>query len=305
MKVCVFGAGGVGGYLGARLAEAGVEVHLIARGEHLEAIERDGLHLESVAGDVTVEVPATDDPTEIGTCDVILFCVKTYDTDEAAEALDPLLGADTAVISFQNGVDNEHRIDQIVGEGHAVGGVAKIFSTISDPGVITHTGGPAQFIYGEFTGERSPRLEAFDDAITACRGVEGVLSDDITVELWRKLAFICAQSGMTAATRCSIGTIRSTAATWSMYRQTIEEVVDVARARGVTLPAGTTDELVAFAESLDADMTSSLLYDLEHGNRMELEALCGSVVRHGDETGVAVSMNEALYGVLAPWATGE
>ncbi|MFB6192292.1 MAG: 2-dehydropantoate 2-reductase [Haloarculaceae archaeon] len=302
MKIAVFGAGGVGGYLGARLADAGHETHLIARGDHLDAIRAEGLRVESVAGDTTVDPPATDDPAEVGSCDAVLLCVKSYDTRAAAASLDPLLEGDTPVVSFQNGVDNERWIAEEAGEGRAVGGVAYIFSTIAAPGVVAHTGGPARFVYGELDGRRTDRIEALDGALSSADGVEAVLAEDVTVELWRKFAFICAQAGMTATTRLPIGEIRGTDASWTMYRRLLEEVCAVARAEGVDLPEGTVDEWLAFARDLEADATSSLHYDLTNDKRMELDALHGSVVRHAAEAGVEAPMNEAVHAILRPWA---
>ena len=302
MKVGVFGAGGVGGYLGARLADAGHEVHLIARGDHLEAIRADGLRLESVAGDTTVDVPATDDPATVGACDAVLFCVKAYDTRSAAAELDPLLDDDTAVVSFQNGVDNERWIGEAVGDEHVCGGVAYIFSTIASPGVVEHTGGPARFVYGELDGERTDRIERLDDALRDCEGVEAVLADDVTVELWRKFVLICAQAGATATTRLPIGEIRESEPAWRFYRRLMDEVAAVARTEGVDLPEGTVDEWLDFARDLDAGAYSSLHYDLEHGNRLELDALHGSVVRHAEDVGVDVPMNDAVHAILSPWA---
>jgi 2-dehydropantoate 2-reductase len=302
MKFAVFGAGGVGGYLGARLAGAGHEVHLIARGDHLAALQSSGLRVESIAGDTSVDPPATDDPAEVGPCDCVLFCVKSYDTREAAASLGPLLDDDTAVVSLQNGVDNEAWIAEEVGEEHVVGGVAYIFSTIAEPGVVEHTGGPARFVYGELDGERTPRIESLDDALSSCAGVEAVLADDVRVELWRKFCLICAQAGMTATTRLPLGEIRETEASWTMYRRLMEEVSAVARAEGVDLPETVVDEWCEFVRDLDPEMYSSLHYDLTHGKRLELDALHGSVVRHAERVGVAAPMNEAVYAILRPWA---
>jgi 2-dehydropantoate 2-reductase len=201
MKFAVFGAGGVGGYLGARLADAGHDAHLIARGDHLAALQSSGLRVESIAGDTSVDPAATDDPVAVGPCDYVLFCVKSYDTREAASDLAPLLGEDTAVVSVQNGVDNEAWIAEEIGTGHVVGGVAYIFSTVAEPGVIGHTGGPARFVFGELDGERTDRIEALDDSLSGCAGIEAVLAEDVRVELWRKFCLICAQAGMTATTR--------------------------------------------------------------------------------------------------------
>lgn len=302
MHFAIYGAGGIGAYLGARLADAGHGVSLIARGDHLEALQSEGLRVESVLGDTDVDLLATDDPADIGPVDFVLFTLKAYDTRSAAEDLEPLLGPETAVVSFQNGVDNERWIGEVVGESHVVGGVAYIFSTIQSPGVVAHTGGPARFVYGEMDDTRTDRIEALDAALGECDGVEAVLADDIRVELWKKFAFICAQSGMTAATRKPIGPIRETESTWQMYRRVIEEVVTIARAKGVDVPAGTVQEWLAFAESFDAEMFSSLHYDLVNEKPLELDALNGSVVRHAEETDVAAPMNEAIHAVLRPWA---
>lgn len=302
MEFAIFGAGGIGAYLGARLADAGHDVSLIARGDHLAALRSDGLRIESVAGDTAVDLPATDDPGEIGPVDYVLFTVKAYDTREAAADLDPLLGPETAVVSFQNGVDNERWIAEEVGDSHVVGGIAYVFSTIESPGVVAHTGGPARFVYGELDGSGTARIDVLHDALSECDGVEAVLADDVRVALWRKFAFICAQSGMTAATRKPIGQIRKTEASWRMYRRIIEEVVAVARASGVDVPADTVEEWVEFARDLDPEMYSSLHYDLTHGKRLELDALNGAVVRHAEAADVDTPMNEAVDAVLRPWA---
>ena len=306
MKVAVFGAGGVGAYLGGRLAQAGADVHLIARGDHLAALRESGLRVESVAGDFEADLPATDDPADVGPVDFVVFTVKAYDTESVAAKLGPLLGDDTAVITFQNGVDNEAVIADAVGREHVMGGVARIFSTIGEPGVIEHTGGPAEFVFGELDGSRSERAERFLEACERAEGVEPELSTDVRVAIWEKAAFICAQSGMTAAVRLPLGEIRSVPASWAMYRRVIEEVVAVGRAEGVDLSDDTTERLVAFAEGLGGDAYSSLHYDLTHGKRMEVEALFGAVVRRaeeaGDGGGVDVPMNEALYATLKPWA---
>ncbi|SEV99952.1 2-dehydropantoate 2-reductase [Natrinema salifodinae] len=302
MKFAVFGAGGVGGYLGARLADAGHDVHLVTRGEHLDALQADGLRVESIAGDTAVELPATDDPADIGPCDSVLFCVKAHDTKTAAADLEPLLEEETAVVSVQNGVDNERWLADEIGDEHVVGGVAYIFSTIGAPGVVEHTGGPARFVYGELDGRRTDRIEALDGALSASEGIDAVLADDIRVELWRKFAFICAQAGMTATTRLPVGELRETDASWEMYRRIMAEVCAVARAEGVDLSEDTVDEWLDFAHDLDPEMYSSLHYDLTHDKRLELDALHGSVVRHASDVGVDVPMNEAVNAILRPWA---
>lgn len=300
-RIAVYGAGGVGGYFGGRFAQGGADVHLLARGEHLEALRRDGLRVESVHGDFEADLPATDDPTDVGPCDYVLVCVKSFDTATVAENLDPLLGAETAVVSLQNGVTNEGTLADRVGPERLMGGVAYVFSTIGDPGVVEHTGGPARLVFGELDGRRTERAERF---LAACErgGVDATLSTEIEVELWKKFAFICAQAGVTAAARLPIGEIRETAESWALFRRLLSEVVAVAAAEGVDLPEGTVDSWVEFAEDVDADSYSSLHYDMTHGKRMELEGLHGTVVRKAASHGVAVPASETVYAVLRPWA---
>lgn len=303
MKLAVYGTGGVGGYFGGRLAQAGADVHLIARGDHLQALKQNGLRVDSVHGDFHVELPATDDPGDIGPCDYVLFTVKSFDTEGAARRLGPLLHDDTAVISLQNGLDNEQILADEIGEPHVMGGVAYIFSTIADPGVIEHTGGPAQIIFGELNGDRSGRAVEFLEWCQRAEGMSAELSEDIHTVLWDKASFICALAGMTAAVRLPLGDIRTVPESWTMFRTLLEEVCDVGVAEGVDLPADTVDKWMAFAEdNLGPDTYSSLHYDLTHDKPIELEALHGAVVTRAATHDVAVPMTEAVYAILRPWA---
>jgi 2-dehydropantoate 2-reductase len=301
MKIAVYGAGGVGGYYGGKLAAAGQQVHLIARGAHLAAIRAGGLRVRSVRGDFTVTVPATDDPTEIGPCDAVLFCVKSYDTAEAARRLGPMLKDGTAVVSLQNGIDNETVIAGVVGWHHVVGGASFIFATIAEPGVIDHTGGPASLSFAEFDGSRSERMLALAAACDEA-GIPADVPADIRLVLWAKYAFICAQAGMTATTRLPIGDIRNDVHSWRMFRSLVEEVVAVGRAEGVALPDGLVDAHLRATEALQPDGRSSLYHDLMTGHRMELEALHGTLTRLADQHGVPVPAATSVYAILSPWA---
>ena len=301
MRVAVYGAGGVGGYFGGRLAQAGAEVHLVARGAHLAALRQHGLRVRSVAGDFAVGVPATDDPADIGACDYVFFCVKSFDTESAAARLAPLVADGTAVLSLQNGVDNEDKLAETVGRQHVMGGAAFIFAGIAEPGVVVHTGGPTSITFGELDGRSSERAERLLDS---CRraGFGAELSADIATVLWAKLAFICAQAGMTASVRLPIGEIRSTAEGWAAFERLVAEVASVAAAEGHPLPEAARQRALDLGRSVEAGGFSSLHDDLVAGRRMELEALHGFVVRRAAEHGIPVPMSEAVYAVLKPWA---
>lgn len=301
MKIAVYGAGGVGGYFGGRLAQAGADVHFIARGEHLDALQENGLQVKSVDGDFTVDVPATDDPADIGPCDYVLFTVKAYDTEAAAPGVLPLLHDDTAVITPQNGLGNERILAAEIGDDHVMGGVARIYSTIAEPGVIEHTGGPSTITFGELDGSRSDRAERFLEWCDRAE-IDATLSEDIHADIWKKFVLICAYSGMTAAVRLPIGAIRSTPETWSMYRRIMEEVLTVGQSEGVAITNDSIETALAMTETLDAGLYSSLYYDLTHDNPMELEALHGEVVRRARDHDIQVPMNEAVYAILRPWA---
>lgn len=301
VSVAIYGAGGIGGYFGGRLAAAGADVSLIARGDHLEALRSDGLRVESIHGDLAVDLEATDDPAEIGPCDYVLVCVKSFDTEAVAENLDPLVDEDTAVISLQNGVRNERLLADAVGDDRVLGGVCYIFSTIKEPGVIEHTGGPASVIFGEMDGVTTPRAERFRDLCERA-DIEVTLSEDVAVDIWEKFTFITAQAGMTATVRLPIGEIRTTDASWGMFERLMQEVQSVAAAEGVEVPDETIEEWLEFATDLDGDAYSSLHYDMTHGKRMELEAFHGAVLDLADEHGISVPACEAVYAILKPWA---
>lgn len=300
MRVAVYGAGGVGGYFGGRLAQAGADVHLIARGEHLAALRSTGLRVRSVLGDFELRMPATQDPAAIGTCDFVLFCVKSFDTEKAAAHLSPMIGEDTAVISLQNGIDNEEKIAARVGQQHVMGGVAYIFSTVGDPGVIEHSGGPSRFSFGEMEGSTSIRAKRFSE-IARKAGISGEPSKDIRRELWEKFAFICAIAGMTAAVRLPLQEIWGTPETREMFLQITREVVDVARAEGMDL-GDAVQRSVALAEALPGDVYSSLHYDLTHGKPMELEALHGALLERARANGISTPASQAIYSILRSWA---
>ncbi|HYL81011.1 MAG TPA: 2-dehydropantoate 2-reductase, partial [Candidatus Acidoferrum sp.] len=234
MRFAIMGSGGVGGYFGGRLAQAGEDVTFIARGAHLEAIQRSGLMVQSAAGDFHVHPKATNDPATVGQVETILFSVKGYDTEAAGRQIRPMLGPDTAVVCVQNGVDNEEKLEAILGKGRVLGGVVHILSTISAPGIIAQTAGPRTLKFGELDGRSTPRAERLLKVFTGA-GIQAELSTHILADLWEKFLFICAQGGVTALGRLSIGEILACPDTAVFYRGVMEEIAAVARAKGVRL----------------------------------------------------------------------
>jgi 2-dehydropantoate 2-reductase len=301
VRIAVFGAGGVGGYFGGRLGVAGAEVHLIARGTHLEALQEKGLTVRSTKGDFHIDLPATDAPDSIGACDFVLFCVKSTDTAAAARRLGPLLHDGTAVISLQNGIENEDVIAAAIGARHVVGGAAYIFSTISRPGTIEHSGGPARIVVGELDGRGSERIERFLE-ISRSAGIDASISSTILRVLWDKFAFICAQAGITAAVRLPIGDIRTVEESRATFEQIVAEVSAIARAEGVDLGSDAPARHATFADQLEPGSFSSLHHDLTHGKPMELETLHGAIVRLARRHSVPVPTSETIYAILKPWA---
>ena len=301
LRVAVFGAGAIGAYYGARLADGGADVALIARGRHLEALQSDGLTLVEPEGTSSHRFLATADPAEIGPVDVVLFCVKSYDTDDAAAHLAPLLHDDTGVISLQNGIDNEERIAEVIGSSHVLGGAAYILAAIREPGVI-EAGGPRRIVIGELGGRpRSMRIEAI--LAVAERARLGVYSvDDVRVAKWEKYTLLVAFSAMTATVRLPIGDIRRAPAAVDMLRAIMTEVRAVGVASGIPLDDDLVARQMALLLSQAEGSTTSLYHDLVTGHRMEIEALQGAAIRLGRAHRVSTPFLDAAYAILEPWA---
>lgn len=301
MKWIVLGAGGVGGYFGGRLAQAGEEVWFVARGEHLAALRRDGLRVESILGDFAVEpAGAVGDPAEAGPADAVLVAVKAWQTEEAASAVRPAVGPGTVVVSLQNGATAAEEIGAVVGMEHLLGGTCRIVSLLASPGVVRHAGIEPTVTVGELDGRRSERLERLASALRRCQGVEAVVSDDIQRDIWKKFLFISAMSGVGAATRVGAGRFRSLAESRALLVAAMREVEAVARARGVALADDVVDRTLRFVDGLPEGTTASMQRDVMSGLPSELEAQNGAVVRLGRELGVATPTHAFLYAVLKP-----
>jgi 2-dehydropantoate 2-reductase len=304
MRIAVMGAGGVGGYFGARLAHAGHDVAFVARGRHLLAMKERGLSVESALGDLRLAHPVvTDDPATLGWFDVVLFAVKLWDTESAAGAIKPLLAAGGVVIPFQNGVESIERIGAVVGEAQVMGGVAYIAAKIAEPGVIAHTGTMARLRFGAVVSAQQPAAEALLDA---CRGaaIDAEIVADIRQALWMKFVFLSALSGMTAATRQPIGAIRADSDMRGTFEAAMREAWSVGRARGIALPDDFIAGQMAFADGLPAEMKASMLHDLDAGNRLEAPWLSGAVARMAKDAGGSAPVNATLYAAVKPYCLG-
>jgi 2-dehydropantoate 2-reductase len=304
MRIAVVGAGGVGGYFGGRLAATGeVDVTFIARGAHLDALRTRGLRIESPPGNLQPPpVAATEDPSTIGPVDVVFFAVKLYDTESAVRLLPVLVGTETVVIPFQNGVDSVEVLTRAVGRPHVAGGTAYVAAVITAPGVIEHTAMDT-IVFGELDGSRSPRLERLLAACTPA-GFHATLSDQIEIDIWSKFIRLSTFSGMTAVTRCPVGPIRDDADLLAMWQAAALETMAVARAKGVALPARVFDDMIANLQGLPPNAKSSMLQDLERGRRLELPWLSGAVVRMAAEAGLEAPIHRFIATVLNPQVGG-
>ncbi len=303
MRIAIFGSGGVGGYFGARLAAAGEDVAFLARGAHLDAMQREGLRISSPLGDLHLpKVQAADRPQAIGTVDVVLFTVKLYDVDTAAATLAPLIGPDTVVITMQNGVDAMDMVARHVGVNHVAGGAAYIVAVIDEPGHIRHTVAQ-QLVFGERDGRRSDRLVAFEEAGIRA-GYQARASSDVQADLWTKFVRLATWSGMTTVTRAPMGVVRSTPETYEMMMAAIQEVIAVGQAKGIHFPADLMEGTLALIKNFPHGSKSSMLEDLERGRRLELPWLSGAVVRIGREVGVPTPIHQFISTVLTPFVGG-
>ncbi len=304
MRVAVVGVGGTGGYFGGLLARAGHEVAFLARGATLAALRERGLTVKSATvGDFALPVVATDDPAAVGPVDLVLFCVKSYDTAAAAALLPPLVGPDTAVLSVQNGVDNEGHLAAVVGPGPVLGAVAGVSATSEAPGGIVERGGATFIRFGELEGEVSPRVARLARSLGGA-GFAAEALPDMRVQLWEKFVFICAFSGVTSLARLPIGAIHAEPATDRLYRGVMDEAAMVGRAAGVPLPDDAAARWHRYSATLPPGLYGSMYHDLAAGRRMELAGLNGTVVRLGEARGVPTPLNFAVYAALRPYADG-
>jgi 2-dehydropantoate 2-reductase len=296
MRIAVFGAGSVGGYFGGRLAEAGEDVVFISRGDHLKAIQRDGLRVESSEGDFVIQpAQASEDPAAVGPVDAILVAVKAWQVPHAAEAMHPLLGTETVVVPLQNGVEAPSQLEAVLGVDHVLGGLCRIISSIVAPGHIRHAGIDPYVAFGRLDCRPSEGAERLRAAFSRAKGLRVEIPSDIRVAMWRKFLLIAAWSGMGALTRAPIGLIRTQPETRHMLKQALQEIHAVAVAHQVALPDEAISETLAFIDSLPPQGTASMQRDIIAGRPSELASQNGAVVRLAEEAGVEVPLHTFIY----------
>ena len=301
MKIAVMGAGGVGGYFGGLLARAGQAVSFVARGAHLAAIQAEGLRIESSNdGNFTVPGIALEDTSDAGQQELVLFTVKMYHNSSAIQAIRPLVGPDTVVLTLQNGIDNGEQLAAAFGRARVMIGSAYLEGRISEPGVVTQ-GGPGSATFGELQPgltERGERLlEVFQEA-----GWRVTLEENMPGMLWKKFAYLAGSAAVCTASGANYGDMRSIPKTRETIRGAIAEALEVGRAAGAPIIEDSLEWSMTALDSFPATGLASLTKDFQAGGPVELEGLTGTIVRMGRELGVPTPINDTLYAVLKPWA---
>lgn len=298
MRIAVLGSGGIGGYYGALLARSGHDVAFIARGAHLEAMPRHGLTVRTSEGESTIPVTASADTASVGTVDLVLFSVKSYDTATAAQALTPLMARDTAVITFQNGLDNVEAVASVAGSEAVLAGAVYVALQLMGPGVILRTGGEGRMVFGELSGTLTERVQRIADALRQS-SIPHEVTTDIRRVLWDKFLFITGIGAVTALARSGIGPLLASAAGRSLLHAACAEIVAVAQAEGAHLQPAAVDAVLAQAATLPAPWRSSMARDLEEGRRLEVDTLSGAVVRRGIKHGIPTPVHQTIVACLS------
>ena len=305
MKTAIMGAGGVGGFYGGRMAQAGQDVTFLARGEHLEALRTDGLtiHSPTVGEIVLPQVTASDDPARVGIVDVLWITVKSYGLTAAARSIHPLVGPDTIVIPFLNGVDAVELIGAEIGPDHMAGGVVYVSAFIESPGVIRHVVAD-RLVIGEPGGGSSARLEAVEKELNAA-GIAVEISDNIQRDMWAKYCGLGGIAAVSAAARADAGTLRGDPALYERCVAAMVEIQSLGLALSIEVPQQAIDNWLSLATTWPPETKPSMLLDLERGRPMELESLVGYAVRKGQELGVPTPVLSDCYTTLKPFADGQ
>lgn len=296
MRIAVMGAGAVGGYFGAKLAAAGHAVVFLARGQHLAALRRHGLRVDGPEGALCVrDADFTDDAARAGAADLVLFCVKSYDTEAATSAMTPLVGAETTILSLQNGIDNADKIARRWGAHRAFAGVVYIGAQVAAPGVIRHSSG-GKIVFGAVDGAPSEAGAAIEQTFSGA-GVPCAFRRDIARLQWGKLLWNAPFCAISCLARADVQQILQSAALKKLAVDCMSEVRAAAQTRGIDLPLSLCDETLAFSKVLGA-FKPSMLQDLEAGKPLEYEALNGIVVKLLRASGKIAPVNETFCAIL-------
>ncbi len=303
MHTVIIGVGGVGGYFGGKISNSGQKVTLIARGKHLEAIQKNGLQVKSIVGDfVTTPFMVTNDINSIEKPDLVLICTKSWQVIEAAELIKPILKEDTIVIPLQNGADNVEKVLSVLDQKHVLGGLCKIYSKIESPGVISHFGHTPEVVFGEINKNKTTRLQSVKEVFDKA-GFNNTVSEDIDVDIWSKFMFIATVSGLGALTRATIGEMYENDGTRKVLEQTATEIYKIGKAKGVALPENLVDKIMAFIGKQPYNSTASTQRDILEGRPSELDNFNGFIVKEGKELGIFTPANTFIYSCLQPMET--
>lgn len=295
MKIYIVGVGGVGGYFGGVLAKAGLDVTFVARGENYKALKENGLTVKSIAGDFNVKpVQVINNISEIINPDLIIFSVKTYDTDDVARQLSGVVNKNTIILTFQNGVENDFQIKKFVEGAQVYPGLSYIITAKTSSGTIEQTGGPKKLIFGDRENSNDPRLKEIEK-LMGDAGVNAVYSDDIERDMWKKFIYICSFAGITALHRINNEEILSNPEIEKQYEDCLRETISVAKAKGVTVSENAFEEAMATTNNTTPSAKSPLLLDIENGRKNEIETLNGTLVGFAKDLNIKVPVNELIY----------
>ncbi|MBI4491070.1 MAG: 2-dehydropantoate 2-reductase [Deltaproteobacteria bacterium] len=295
MRIAVMGAGAVGGYFGARLAVSGQEVAFLARGRHLEAMRRGGLQVRSAQGDLYVQSLFTSDPEEVGPVDIILFCVKSYDTEEAGKMLAPLVGEKTVILSLQNGVDNPDKIARLWGESRTLAGVVYLGARLLTPGTIEHSAA-GRITLGELGGGVSEGTKTISQILSAAQ-IPCAVSPEIRKVMWGKLVWNAPFCAIACLTRATVKEIVESDSLRELAIGCMHEVREAAKCQGIDLDPSVIAETLSLSHNL-GDFKPSMLQDLEAGKPLEHEAFNGLVVDLLRQARKEAPINQVFYSAL-------
>jgi len=305
MKIVVMGTGGVGGYFGARLSKAGNDVGFIARGAHLKAIKEKGLKVLSELGEININsLIASDNPSDFEIPEIILFCVKTYDMEVSTNLIKPIVGSGTVVIPLLNGISHFEIMKNILGEDKVIGGIASISALIEEPGVIRHNSTMQMLKFAEFDKTITSRIKNFQNTCNKA-GINNSIPENIEIDLWQKFILICTLAGANCLTRLPLGLCRKNSATLNLMKEIATEVITIAHAENVPLPSNQLEIIMDQLYKLPDGMKASTLPALENGEKLEISALHGTILKFGEKNNIDTPMNRAVFAALSPHENGK